>query len=98
FIRNHAPAKPPLKASQQQCDYRRPENAWLTTMMAPSRNNRCENQETHCHTEQSIEILGPHQRRIEERTVKLRREGRRRCRRNPGSEASRPVRTAQART
>src|SRR5262249_10223465 len=90
----HTAAEPTLKSGKQQGRNRGPQDLRLSTIVTPRGDNRSENQKTNRHAEHAVEVLGPHQGRIEERRIKLRRKLRRRCGRNPESKASRPVGTA----
>ena len=64
-------------------------------MAAPRRDGRREDHEADDHAEQPVQVLGPHQRRVELRRVELGRQSGRRGRRNPRAETARPVGAAE---
>ena len=64
-------------------------------VMAKRRHQGGENQQADRHAEQPVEVLGPHQRRVELRRIEAGRQLGRRGRRNPRPEATRPVGTTK---
>jgi hypothetical protein len=67
-------------------------------MVTPCRYDCRQDKESYRHTQEPIEVLGPHQRSIELRRIELRREVCSRRRGNPRTETPRPIGATEART
>jgi hypothetical protein len=98
LVGHHASAQPALKSGQQQGGDDRPEDAWLISVMPPRGDGGGEDQKPDGDAQQSVQVLRPHQRRVELRDVELRWQIGGGGGRDPGSEAARPVGTPEPRT
>ena len=65
FVRDDAAAEPAFETHQQERGDRRPQDSRMMAMMAPRRDRGGENQEADGDAEQTVQVLRPHQRRIE---------------------------------
>ncbi len=95
-VRDDAAAEPSFETHQQERGDGRPQDSRITAVMPPRRDRGRENQEADGDAEQTVQVLRPHQRRIEQRGIELRRQIRHRSRRDPSAKTARPVRAAEA--
>ena len=95
-VGDDAAAEPALETGEQHGGDDRPQDARLAPMMPPGRDGRGQDDEPDGDAEQPVQVLRPHQRRVELRRVEAGRQVGGRGRRNPRSEATRPVGTPQA--
>ena len=91
------PPSQPSKPTSRNAAIGRPQDARLAAMVTPRRDRGRENQEADRDAEQTVQVLRPHQRRIEQRGIELRRQISRRRGRNPSAKTARPVRAAESR-
>ena len=94
-MRHDAAAEPAFIAGQQQRTDRGPQDVRLAPMMPPGRNHGGQDEEAHRHTQQPVEVLGPHQGGVELIRRELRGQRLDRHRGNPRAEAPRPVGTPE---
>ncbi len=94
-VRDDAAAEPSFETHQQERGDGRPQDSRIAAVMTPGRDRGRENQEADGDAEQTVQVLRPHQRRVEQRGIELRRQVRHRSRRDPSAKTARPVRATE---